>query len=622
MTSTTFSDKLKQGRSFFLWSLYTGRTTMIIYLSLLTFFSIVVSVFAFGISGQMPKQWSQVWEGAAMFEIIIVQMLAFVFTFVFSVKEFSYLHDKRKTDMFGALPASRRTIFFSKLLAIIVQSAVPMLIIMVFLAIMNGDIRNYLSLSTVLESADTPEKISVWYMMLKKFTGIVVNAVFMGFLSICCGKTVDKVLTYIIINFAYPIVAFLIQAMPLSFVIGYVKTDLNDFFTCALSPYMAMSSINPIYWGCFALVFIVLCYVLLPRRKAECAQSHFAFKAPLIITKLLVSAAAGMVMAYLFGMILSAFHADKIGFIAGMLIGSFTAYFVIQIIFAKGFKGFGKGMIPYAILIVCFGVMMLVLNTGLFGYESYVPKAEDVESVSLVTDDMVKIGNKNNVDFIITDKKQIEECIAGQKDAIKCLKKKSPTIAELSFGGNNVLDFSYYDYAPLIFTYKLKDGTTVNRNYGLIKSGDIMFTSTDTYLVHTNSLFLIDPKNAEEVVIDYYSEDESDENFEADYNDDEDVDEYNIKIDGVKYNFNDELFDKEENITKIIEALKKDMLTYGTIKGDAICEIFISYGDITDDDLSVIDTETVTLRSTYKNTLDFIKKSAKAVGDNKTKKSV
>ena len=269
MTSTTYSDsKLKQGRSFFLWSLFTGRTTLIVYLSLLTFFCTVVAIFGMGLSLQMPSQADSIWEAASYFTIFFTETLAVIFIFIFSIKDFSYLHNKRKTDMFGALPASRRTIFFSKLAAIIAQCTLPVVLIMTFVAIMNGGtVESFLDIINFFGSTTDFEATNLWFEMLRVFVGLVTNAVFIGFLSVCCGKTADKVLSYIIINAAYPISALLVQVLPGSFIIGY-NVEINDFFTCALAPYTAMSSINPAYWGGFTVVFGALSFFLLPRRKA------------------------------------------------------------------------------------------------------------------------------------------------------------------------------------------------------------------------------------------------------------------------------------------------------------------------------------------------------------------
>lgn len=602
MTSTTSSkSKFKQGLSFFLWSLFTGKTAMIIYLSILTFFCSVIYIFALGISLQAGTAEKEVWVGASYFTIFFTMLLGFVFTFVFSIKEFSYLHDKRKTDMFGALPASRRTIFFSKLAAVVVQSAVPVILVMTFLAIMNGGtLTNYFGMSGIfgVVEGEIPDK-NLWYMMLEAVVGVIANAVFLGFLSICCGKTSDKILSYLIINAAYPISALFVQLLPGSFIIGY-SVDINEFFTCALSPYTAIWSINPAYWGGFVVLFGALCFVLLPRRKAECAQSHFAFKAPLIITKVIVSFAAGMVVAYFFGIIFSAVNADKPAFIIGWLMGSFIAYFVFQIIFAKGFKRFGWGMIPYGALVLFFAALMLVLSTGLFGYESYVPRVDEIESVSLVGDD-VMYGVKA-ADGKITDKKQIEECIKGHQEAIELLKKQNPSFSTMTFGQGLLYDnYSIINSDYLLFRYKLKNGTTVSRDYGMVDGGDIDFINSETYLYNTSALFLIDPKLCTDI---YISSDYDEEHYE-DYNEyDEDETRTLILIDGEEYAVDNDALNTRENIIKLIEALKKDIVTYGKGKGTTVCELELEYISV---DSHTSEYEDVIVESNYKNTLSFLK---------------
>ncbi|MCR5652381.1 MAG: hypothetical protein K6F88_01115 [Ruminococcus sp.] len=612
MTSTTFS-KFRQGKSFFLWSLYTGKTTMIIYLSLLTFFCSVIAVFALGITLQTDLD-ASVWEAASYFTLFFTMLLGFVFTFVFSIKEFSYLHDKRKTDMFGALPASRRTIFFSKLAAVIVQSALPVILIITFLSIMNGGtLTNFFEMGWIfgMPEAEATDK-NLWYMLLEAVVGLITNAVFLGFLSVCCGKTVDKILTYLIINAAYPIAALLVQVLPGSFLFGYT-IEINEFFTCALSPYTSVWSINPAYWGGLTVLLGVLCFFILPKRKAECAQSHFAFKAPLIITKVLVSFAVGMVVAYFFGIVFSAIKLDKIAFIIGWIMGSFIAYFVFQIIFAKGFKRFGWGMIPYAALGVCFAVMITVLLTGLFGYENYVPDADEVESVSLIGDKQVIVDGKNVIDGTITGKKQIEECIEGHKEALAYCKTHTKTIAELTFGNNS---FDNYDIlmddlngGAVKFKYKLKNGMTVSRDYGEYWDSEIKFTKSKTYSYYTNSLFLIDPEYITDLYFDYdYDEDTND--YESEEYDDYDA---VFEIDGETYALDDSSFKTKDKRIELVQALRSDILEYGEDSGTGVCYVNLEYGG-TDDYAFENDFADYPIRSTYKKTVELLKENATKIG--------
>ena len=60
---------------------------------------------------------------------IIFGCILMLFTLLVSVFMFSYLHKKRSVDMFGALPVSRRTLFFSRYLAGLTILLVPLLLV-------------------------------------------------------------------------------------------------------------------------------------------------------------------------------------------------------------------------------------------------------------------------------------------------------------------------------------------------------------------------------------------------------------------------------------------------------------------------------------------------------------
>ena len=52
-----------------------------------------------------------------VFQIIASQMIYFltiIFAIIYTVKVYSYLHNKRKADLYGSLPISRIMLFVSK----------------------------------------------------------------------------------------------------------------------------------------------------------------------------------------------------------------------------------------------------------------------------------------------------------------------------------------------------------------------------------------------------------------------------------------------------------------------------------------------------------------------------
>ena len=400
MTSATYSkSSFKQGLAIFRWSVKSYLPLIIVYLSILVFDSLTETVGSIGITTLIGSIDDEAGSLVASLPVAMaignVTFLGILFSIIASIMCFGYLHGKRETDMFGSLPVSRRTLFFSRLTTAIAIGAVPMLVILLGLNIFAPQ-----------------NEINNWLNTLNAFLGIAANVTFMGLLSICCGKTSNKIISYLMINGAFPVAVIMLQIMPSSFLSGYT-INFHKHLVFALTPVAAYISNMPIYWAAFSVVCGVLCFLLIKRRKSESAQSHFAFRLPYVLIKVIASFAVGVVTAYIF--LLSGVD-DKykpnlgmeyVKFWAGMLIGSFVAYLIIQIILAHGFKGFAKSLITYGAMIVCFGVFFAILATGALGYNSYVPSADSVKRISF-TDNLNQDYLENRT---VDDRKVIEGAI-------------------------------------------------------------------------------------------------------------------------------------------------------------------------------------------------------------------
>ncbi|MBR1732071.1 MAG: hypothetical protein IJ725_06530 [Ruminococcus sp.] len=204
------------------------------------------------------------------------------------------------------------------------------------------------------------------------------------------------------------------------------------------------------------------------------------------------------------------------------------------------------------------------------------------------------VGDKNVMNGAITDKKEIEDCLEGHKEVINVLKKGAPSISELTFGNTIPNNYSYItgdiEGGTVQFTYKLKDGRTVTRDYGEFWGEDIEFNRSETYIKHTNTLFLVDPKYVSEIYFESY----------YDYDDEEEINDDNYDYDI------DSFFINREKRTEFVEALKSDILTYGNDSGTEVGYINITYGGGD----ALFDSYTdVSIKSTYKKTLELLKQS-------------
>lgn len=257
MTSTTSTKRLKPEISMLKWGIKNNLTVIIIYLSLILFFGIIYfmgSLSAQTLADAVESDFNP-WVDASIAMASMTTFLSFLFMIVLSVKEFSYLHNKRKTDMFGALPITRRSLFITKSLTVFLISAVPMTVVMLLLMLITANAGS----PTVMGMFQ--KDVNVGDVLLRTLVNLSANIAFIGFLSVCCGKTSEKVLSYLIINGAYPIGMMLVQLLPASFLYGYT-INFDEMFTFALCPACAGFAISQLYWLGFTAVFFAASVLL------------------------------------------------------------------------------------------------------------------------------------------------------------------------------------------------------------------------------------------------------------------------------------------------------------------------------------------------------------------------
>lgn len=598
MTSTTSSKTncLKQGLSVFLWTLRSSRATIIIYLAILGFFGVCTALFEYSINSftyvhSASSGLVGISEFPTLFMMQMAITLAFVFGFVLCVQGFGYLHNKRKTDMFGSLPVSRRTLFFSKTASVFIVSAVPMLLVLLFLNIFGADLYSPLSFNTFENTAVTT-------------IALVANIAFFGLIALCCGKTSDTIVSLIVINVAYPVSIVLLQILPGSLVYGYAA-DFKPDLIFALSPITAANTINIWYWLVFIAVCIALSFVLIKRRGSEAAQSHFAFKLPFVAVKLLVSFAVGIAFAYL----LLAINGDGASgaeciswFWFGMILGSLIAYTVIQIILNHGVKGYFKSLIGYGIMLLSFACIFGVINGGMMGYEKYVPKAEDVKSVTLGSVKYSANGKKI-YDNTTEDKDFIKEVVNSHKSIIdahedatmfKMLSNNVSAFVE-SFVSKIRNDYSssYYHYGDMynldyIITYTLNNGAKIERKYMRLTESDLIEKiASKNHYVHTAPIFVCDDADCDSMEITNYRDGEA-----------------TLGLYGNRKSH-------REIMSELFEALKKDMMADENPSESTdymFYNFYISYDSEDDNDYYGSVDQSFDIKKSYKNTIKVLEK--------------
>lgn len=497
---TSFKSRLKQMLSFFLSDLKSCNTFLIVFgiisaVAITVCFTICVvlgndSSFSMMLSALSITGIAN--SGIGEIELFqyssasLVYLISIVFTIIYTVRIYSYLHNKRKADLYGSLPIGRATLFIAKSVSAYLMSIIPAIF--------------FLSLISIISVCSGHSVVSeVTKLFPEICMGTLASISFFGLIAICCGTMLNSVLMFIAVCVAYPLSAIFIKGTVVGCFDGfYVGIFKDSVIMNALNPLAAYDGINVIYWLIFSVVCIVLGAFLAKKRKAERAQSAFAFHLPCYIIKVLVSFLAGMFLGVLFGS-MNVFGGYA-GFVFGFILASVPVYIIVHLILYRGFSKLIKTSIPLGALIIvsCVGVALCCFDA--FGYNSYVPKTQDIKSAGFydANSNYQAKGSavgKNLKDMAddITDKDTIANILEAHYQLVDnrnySVKNKFKN-TWVSMFKDNVPVFSEISKNPdYAFTYTLNNGNIVTRTY----SSASAFEETESYL--TSSYNELDTSN-------------------------------------------------------------------------------------------------------------------------------
>lgn len=523
MISTTLSDNRKSRFfSIYKWSLRKNLATFIVYTAILlltypVFLTLFNSIAVYP-TDMLKNSGDGGTSSACVMSLVFVAVVGFIamlFTLIIGVFMFSYMHRKRSVDVFGALPVTRRTLFFARYAAGLTMLAVPLILVTV--------------ISTVLLSYSN---VAVWWTVnhaINILLSVIVSYTFTAFVALSCGTTADTVVSVLALCGMYPGVIGIIQFFS-GYIIPGVQTALSpsSVVYTALSPFVsgitnayiniynlcageswstlfyadenginhadkvARLSIfdNPeqlIWWLVFGAALFIGCCLLSKRRKAETAQNGFALKAIPVIIRVVATTACGLLFAVIFSSVQSGFTAESkmmsLGssmttfawFMVGLVVGSFIAHLVLTLIYNRGTRGFLKSLIPYGITVLVIAAGYIILSTGLFGADVQVPDKSEVASASVSI-------NGNSTDFNspsdkerlagFNDVKDIDKVLDIHKAIANNLRECNPYPYSLSVSDGGLYYNEYMPLKTISIEYKLKNGSTMNRTYSLMNITD------------------------------------------------------------------------------------------------------------------------------------------------------
>ncbi len=369
----------------------------------------------------------------------IVLLTIFVLPVLVSILLFKYTNEEKSSSFIHGLPISKRKLYITNILTGIVMYVIPFLINLIIIILLNiGEMGKYLQFADIMK----------WFGVCMLYNTIFFAfATFIG--TFCASKISHGILTYILMY--APIGGLAIASIIMeSALFGFkglsnnleefrgwpfikIIEDFREMGSYYLSQTIKFETSTIIIYIASIIVMLVLGYFIYKKRKLEITKEFIAFKGLRSFVKYVATFLVNL-LSYMY--FCDVFEENKIVTLLASFIITLIAYLIIEMILKKTYKVFKSiiGFIVYAVIVT---IGFVILNTGAFGYETRIPKAEDVQEVSFsVENETINFKEKQNIENVIDfQQKLVDE------------KKKG--------------------YTEYTLEYKLKDGKKITRKYAI-----------------------------------------------------------------------------------------------------------------------------------------------------------
>lgn len=453
--------------------------------------------------------------------------LLLVFTVVFSVSLFRYMHDSHSVDLFHALPVGRVPMLLGRWCAGMTLLAVPAAFNFFLLQVIAW-VSGFPALAGRQERIETVSTNLFLYRyglaepnfsagLWQKFGLLLLMTAaaftFCVLALVCSGSVMDAALSALGVNFGVPLLFWLamhLMKMTLPgmdpFALGNVEFILNlSPFLAAYLPFVTAAPgwFLP-WWICFVPAVLAGTCLLYRRRKSESAGSRFAFPAPKIMVRFLLTACGGIGLGLLFRLYGTG------GFWIGLLAGSVVVHVILEALYSRGFTTLLKSAKWYAAFLGCFAVFYGILAFGCFGYDTRVPAASEVESVSVQSNIVAWCGGQQEVwtprgriklNMPLKDPESIRTVLNAHKNIAALYR-------ENGFPYQPDSTAVYNDGLPL--NYRLKDGRTMQRRFLNVRSNTLQsqfvrleekVVALPEYQRSRDVIFYLKPQDIEQITL-------------------------------------------------------------------------------------------------------------------------
>ncbi len=548
--------------------------------------------------------------------LLVAQLGAACFAIISAIHTFNFLHDKRSTDMFGAVPATRSTLYFSHLLGGITAVSIPF------------TVGSFIVMA--LTCRTTQYFITELGFILMGIVSIAAVYSFTALIAYCCGTSLDSTIITIGANVIYMGVIFIFIAVACTMIPGLSGNNLlfDTPFVTLFAPvgfsvfFDAYSTLGQptatwtiVIWSIlFTAGMILLGNYAAKTRKAETAQNEFNIKWLPIVIKAGISILAGSFAG------MTAVSSQNAGF-SNMFIFSFwyiitglAAFIILHLVFSRGTKvKLLPSLLAYAGTTAAVLVFLFAMTTGL-GIDTYIPAESNVNSIAF-QDDSIEYKDPENIKTIMEIHRLVME--GTLEDA------PHPYYIGIDhyYDRNTYYGTDYESEYPL--TFRTSFDFKYNKKFG--------FTTERTYYVHSSRAGTpkYDYEKIEALLKKLYNSDEYKKLFHPELWKEEGVERNhqlpiiaNINIMGYSEKTENyfprgdiNLKTDEKFLNGLVDTLKKDILAdkeyYKSVTsgymGDRYYCLHIRYGDDNSFTNPFRETISVWVFESYTNTLNYLR---------------
>lgn len=298
---------------------------------------------------------------------------------------FAYLNDRRKVDMYHSVPVSKKRRFFVIYvngIIIYLTAALFSLVIGTVVAAKQGAVTG--SVLAVIGIAFVWNLI--WFLVIYHTMILAVMLTGNNFVALC-AFAVLSVYEYVLYSCIRTFKYNFFERVNDYYVPFGTKLSVLDDYTSHTYELKSMSKPQEMAqaalpylgkWVILALVLFIAAYVCYNKRMSEAAGKAIAFRKIKPVIKILVVVEVSMIVG---GIVRDAAYENDMLMLTGMIVGAVICCAVMEVIYEFDLKCILHHWISSCAAVLCVLAVFCIFKFDLLGYDSYVPDADQVESV-------------------------------------------------------------------------------------------------------------------------------------------------------------------------------------------------------------------------------------------------